>query len=227
MEDLTGEGSRRVLERMHELEMVTRAQCNSLLRILHDKSASIDEKYKSCEILVIEAEAKCSNMEMALHRRGDRERKETTDVHNEPRAAISAIDQQASLAVVELDKKVECATNQILALDATVNEVHGLCERAEVAAARAQEYACIVRHRQQDDWMTSAELKEVAIARARSLQSPDGQPIQLARCIRLAQKAASRSPRRQRAFSPDQAGCGLMSSGHRPLAAGLPRIDLP
>ena len=135
MLDLTNEGSTRVLDRMHELEEVTRKQCNSLLRILNEKGDSIGKKYKDCELLVVEAEAKCTNMELYLHRRGDKERQETTEVHNELRAAITAIDQQACTAVAELENKLQCTTEQISSLDATVSEVQGLCERAEAAAA--------------------------------------------------------------------------------------------
>ena len=93
MQDLTREGSSRVLDRMHELEAVTRGQCNSLLEILTQKGDTIDKKYKDCELLVLEAEHKCTNMELYLHRRGDRERQETTELHKELHAAIGAIEQ--------------------------------------------------------------------------------------------------------------------------------------
>ena len=93
-------------------------------------------------------------MEMALHRRGDRERKETTEVHNELKAAIAAVDQQASAAVIQLDQKVADAERQIAALDTTVKEVLRLCERAEVPAGRAQSAARTACRRQRDEWMT-------------------------------------------------------------------------
>ena len=54
MLDLTPEGSTRVLDRMHELESVTRTQCNDLLRILHEKGNLMDKRYKNCELLVEE-----------------------------------------------------------------------------------------------------------------------------------------------------------------------------
>ena len=113
MEDLTKEGSTRVLDRMHEIEMVSRKQCNDLLRILNDKGDRIEKHYKNCQLLVEEAEAKCGNMEFQLHRRGDRERQQTTEVHNELRAAIATIDQQACTRVAELDNKLQRATDQI------------------------------------------------------------------------------------------------------------------
>ena len=47
MQDLTKEGSIRVLDRMHELEQVTRDQCNDLLRIMYDKSRDVAERSRS------------------------------------------------------------------------------------------------------------------------------------------------------------------------------------
>lgn len=206
MEDLTADGSQRVLDRMHELEDVTRRQCNSLLGILNEKGESIDKKYKDCELLVVEAEAKCTNMELYLHRRGDKERQETTEVHKELHAVISAIDQQACSAVAELESKIQRTTDQINNLNVTVAEVHGFCERAEAAAAQAQVSVEAASRRQLASWMTSAELKEAVITRARSLQPGDQQQGQLAWCIHMAQEAASRSPGRQRGRSSSRDG---------------------
>ena len=205
MLDLTPEGSRRVLDRMHELESVTRTQCNDLLRILHEKGDLIDKTYKRCELLVEEAEAKCCNMEHQLQRRGDRERKETTDVHNELRAYMTVIDQKASTAVAELEDKLQRTTLQVSSLDATVSEVQELCERAEAAAAQAQLSADEARKWQPADWMTATELKEEVITRAQSLQPGVRQQGQIAWCIHMAQHAASLSPRRQRALSSSRA----------------------
>ena len=224
MLDLTPDGSTRVLDRMHELESVTRTQCNDLLRILHEKGDLIDKTYKNCELLVEEAEAKCSNMELYLHRRGDRERQETTAVHNELRAAITAIDQQACTAVAELENKLQRATLQVSSLDAMVSEVQGLCERAEAAAAQAQMSADQACKRQSADWMTATELKEAVITRAQSLQPGGRQQGQIAWCIHMAQEAASRSPSRQRARSSSRESHSMAmwprgrSSGPRPAS---------
>ena len=224
MLDLAPESSKRVLDRMHELESVTRTQCNDLLRILYEKGHLIDKTYKNCELLVEEAEAKCSNMELYLHRRGGIERQETTGVHNELRAAITAIDQQACTAVAELENKLQRTTEQISSLDATVSEVQGLCERAEAAAAQAQMFAEESRKQQPADWMTSTELKEAVITRARSLQPGARQQGQFAWCIHMAQEAASRSPSRQRARSSSRESHSMdmssrgRSSGPRPAS---------
>ena len=195
MEDLTKEGSTRVLDRMHEIEMVSRKQCNDLLRILNDKGDRIEKHYKNCQLLVEEAEAKCGNMEFQLHRRGDRERQQTTEVHNELRAAITTIDQQASTAVTGLDNKLQRATEQISSLEAMFSEVQGMCERAEAAAAQTQSAAAAWKRKQAaPDWMTGEELGEAAVTRAGSLQ-PGSREIP--ECIEMAQEAASRSTSRQ------------------------------
>ena len=222
MLDLTPEGSTRVLDRMHELESVTRTQCNDLLRILHEKGDLIDKTYKSCQLLVEEAEAKCGNMELQLQRRGGRERKETTDVHNELRAYMTVIDQKASTAVAELEDKLQRTKLQVSSLDATVSEVQELCERAEAAAAQAQLSADEARKWQPADWMTATELKEEVITRAQSLQPGGRQQGQIAWCIHMAQEAASRSPSRQRARSSSRESHSMAmwsrgrSSGPRP-----------
>ena len=51
MLDLTPEGSTRVLDRMHELESVTRTQCNDLLRILDEKGRLIDREIQGLRAL--------------------------------------------------------------------------------------------------------------------------------------------------------------------------------
>ena len=202
--DLTGEGTKRVLDRMHELEEATRNQCNDLLHIMDVTGRGIDDKIRKAELLVMEADAKCTNIEMVIRRRGDRERKDTTDLLRELKGAISAVDQQATDSFLRLGDKIAEAERHISALDTAVKEVHLLCERAEDAAAQAQDAASTACRRQSDEWVSSKELKRRAVQRARGLRSANCDPGQVAWCIHLAQEAASRSPSRCRSSSADR-----------------------
>ena len=188
IEDVTEDGSKRVLDRMHHLEAVTRKQCQKLIQIHDRRSAILDGKFKNCEAIVLKAEAKCASMEASLERRGDRERKETAELLSDLKAAIAVVDQQACSAVVALDRKVEEVKFQLASLDVTVKEVSEFCERAEAAAARAQEFVRDVPSQQTHRWMSSAELKEVAVSRARSLGAGGRSREQLVRCIDLAKE---------------------------------------
>ena len=204
IEDITPDGSSRVLDRMHELEEVTRKQCNHVLRIHQTQSAAIDTKHKSLESIVMKSEAKFTNMELSLQRRGDKERRETAALINELKTAIQAADQQASSVVADLDRKIEVLRGQIASLDVTVKDVSELCEMAEEAAANAQASARTVSvpsrkpYKDRVCFMTSKDLGSAAVSRARSIRDTSRERDTLERCIHIAQEAASRSPSRGR-----------------------------
>ena len=204
MEDISHDGSRRVLDRMHELEEVTRKQCNDVLRIHQTRSAEINTKQKSLETIVMRSEAKFTSMQMSLQRRGEKERKETVALINELKKSILAVDQQASSVVADLDRKIEILQFQIASLDVTLKDVSELCERAEAAAACAQESARTVpvplrgQYEDQDRFMTSNDLRKAAVSSARSIRDPSRERGKLAWCIHIAKQAASRSPSRGR-----------------------------
>ena len=204
IEDISPDGSRRVLDRMHELEEVTRKQCNHVLRIHQTRSAAIDSKLESLETIVLKSEAKFTNMEMSLQRRGDKERRETAALINELKTAIQAADQQASSVVADLDRKIEVLRCQIASLDVMVKDVSELCEMAEAAAACAQESARTVpvllrkHYEDRDCFMTSKDLGSAAVSRARSIRDTSRERDKLAWCIHIAKEAASRSPSRGR-----------------------------
>ena len=193
MMDLTPEGSTRVIDRMHELEHTTRKQCNDLLTIMRVKGDDMNKTFLRAELLVIEAEAKCENLEHILRRRGEKERQETTAVLNELRNAIETIDLRASSTVQELEAKLQQAGSQILSMQKKVFDVTLLCDKAEAAAAQAQMAADRACSRQLAEWSSPQELKAQVVARARSVQ-PGG--AEVGWLVSLAQEAAARSPRR-------------------------------
>ena len=50
LQDLTPGGSKRVLDRMHELEQVTRQQCIDLLRILETNGNEVMQTFRRAEL---------------------------------------------------------------------------------------------------------------------------------------------------------------------------------
>ena len=198
MLDISPEGSARVLDRMHELEEVTRKQCNELLQIMNHKNLQVEQTYLKAESLVTEAEATCMNLEQVLHRRGDRERQETTKVQNELREAIQAIDTQATAAVVELVEVREEVRSNMQQIEDKFREVRAVLDAAEAAAAEARVMADKACQRQFAEWASPQELKDAVCSRARSVE-PGSQGV--AWIINMAQEAAARSPRRAAARS--------------------------
>ena len=203
MLDLAPETSKRVLDRMHELEATTRNQCNKLMQIMNDCGQELNHTFNKCELLAARAEVKCGNLEDSLRRRADKERQETTAVHEELRAAIAAIDEQATGAVQKLETRLQQTSDQIDRVQAMVADVRTLCTAAENAAERAQTLAATASRQQLEDKVSSQDHMRVVVARSRSAQ-PGGPEMPV--IIKLAQQAAERrSPVRAMARSVDDA----------------------
>ena len=203
MLDLAPESSKRVLDRMHELEAAARNQCNRLLQIMNECGREINHTFNKCELLAARAEVKCGNLEDSLRRRADKERQQTTAVHEELRAAIAAIDAQANGAVEKLETRLQQTSDHIDRVQAMVADVRALCTAAEMAAERAQTLAAAPSRQWLGDGVSSQDFKQVVVTRSRSVQ-PGGPEMPV--IIKLAQDAAGRrSPVRAMARSVDDA----------------------
>ena len=221
LQDLTPTGSKRVLDRMHELEQVTRQQCIDLLRILEANGNKVMQTFRRAELLVHEAEATCQQLEFNLTRRADKERQETVKVQNELKETIEAIDTRATARVQEVEDKLQQAANQIMEVQTKIVKVTNLCDKTEAVAAAAQQAAFhasdrakIACKRQFAEWASPQELKDKAVQRARSAQPGDPS---MAWIIHMAQEAASKSPRRaaQRSASRESNGGVLFNPAQR------------
>ena len=182
--DLDPQSSGRVLDRMHELEECIRKQGNDFLSIVHQRAADIEKTSRHCQELAEQAELQCSNLESKLARQGDRERQQTTAVHNELRDLVQGIDDRASA-------KMQHTQQQTERMEEMMAEMRLIYEKVEEAASAAQSSSS--SSADLPPWLTKGILKQAALE-----WSQQGDML----CaIDLAQEAASRSPSRGRGSS--------------------------
>jgi hypothetical protein len=181
MLDLHGGTAARVLTRMHELEDVTRTQCNEVLACFDQRKAGLQGVVAAAEEQCRRAEHLSGTLEQRLRRRADMERQETTAVFEELRQAISQIDVKTADALARMLSVEQEVQSTLRDLQAVAEEarVHG--ESAEQAAATAQVMVNTATA------LDNHLLTDVLLGRARMMRPDDAE---LPSIIALAQEVA-------------------------------------
>jgi hypothetical protein len=181
MLDIYGDTSARVLTRMHELEDVTRTQCNEVLACFDQRKAKLQEVVAAAEEQCRRAEHLSGNLEQRLRRRADMERQETTAVLEELRQAISQVDVKTADTLARMLSVEQTVQSTLFDLQVVAEEARAHGESAEEAAARAQ--ALVTTANALDNHL----LANALLGRARMMRPDDAE---LPSIIALAQEVA-------------------------------------
>ena len=100
--DLDPRTSQRTIDRVVELEKLTREHSNEVLRIVMIRQGEIEEQLKVADGLVERSAALVSQGIDRLKRKGDEERKATTLTLQDLKDSVSMIDERVALALTHI-----------------------------------------------------------------------------------------------------------------------------
>ena len=183
--DLDPRTSQRTIDRVVELEKLTREHSNEVLRIVMIRKGEIEEQLKVADDLVKRSAALVSQGIDRLKRKGDEERKATTLTLQDLKDSVSMIDERVALALTHITETEQMCREL---LGQAGGELSKCVAIKDDVALRSEQIESLLSNLQSEGYLekyVSSKREVVRESRSPSLRRDQLQPL-IARAQRVA-----------------------------------------